>query len=604
MRSAREEIQLSRDEALRVKQMERIGTEKKVEVKKRLADFRQVRLIHSPRILLSLMFIFVVCCNEQKLKAHLKSKHDPLLGSIMRCVDESMVYHFMEKYEGYSMSVEAILVLIGNALGSSSVSPDPLVLSTERDIVGNEKRRKDREHRQDTIDIQEVTDSYRRDKSSPSGRAMNSVIFDAKYVGGKPKARPRRTGLSDEVTGVAPRKYSADFIRPLTAEKTLGSGFRTTRSRGTGSRSGMLLTPLHGTEDSTHNSLQQFPLAILGSDHMKSSMELFASQHLIEKSSLGHSLSHLLLAERDEDEMSVGTQDAISVMHEQLLEEKMLPSMQPERPLSDAQLHDLGSKTKSFEDIMREVRGGGPSPGKTGRIIVNPPMSAAKNMNRVASQGGEGSAVLNGNSVELSAELSPARPAAEQPPGSGDGVTNIMTIEGDSPRRRANGGSASPLKPLPLYGSVLSATDVERFDQLTSIEIDFYRNSFGLAAKSPPGTHKLNAMSDSLASSSRTNLMSKGGGDRSGLVQPPRGLKSRNKYESQEGLVYLPVSPFKTFEERTQVKNCGVPSGSGLVLWRARQKVTPTGRYRAGQASPLKMQDQKKHEQIPFISSA
>ena len=41
---ARKEIQQLRDEAVRIRQSERLSTEKKVEVKKRLADFRLVLL--------------------------------------------------------------------------------------------------------------------------------------------------------------------------------------------------------------------------------------------------------------------------------------------------------------------------------------------------------------------------------------------------------------------------------------------------------------------------------------------------------------------------------------------------------------------------------
>ena len=87
------------------------------------------------------------------------------------------------------------------------------------------------------------------------------------------------------------------------------------------------------------------------------------------------------------------------------------------------------------------------------------------------------------------------------------------------------------------------------------------------------------------------------------LVPAPRGIKTHTKYESRDGLTYLPISPFKSAQESMHVMNSGVPAGTGLMLWRPRQKVTPTGRYRAGQGSPLKAKDHKKHEQVPFVSN-
>jgi hypothetical protein len=54
---SREQALLGREEAMRVKRVEAEGTEKKVEIKKRLADFRQVRVM----FISSIQFISSTC---------------------------------------------------------------------------------------------------------------------------------------------------------------------------------------------------------------------------------------------------------------------------------------------------------------------------------------------------------------------------------------------------------------------------------------------------------------------------------------------------------------------------------------------------------------
>ena len=57
MKISREQALLGREEAMRVKRVEAEGTEKKVEIKKRLADFRQVRVM----FISSIQFISFTC---------------------------------------------------------------------------------------------------------------------------------------------------------------------------------------------------------------------------------------------------------------------------------------------------------------------------------------------------------------------------------------------------------------------------------------------------------------------------------------------------------------------------------------------------------------
>lgn len=42
---------------------------------------------------------------RQKLRERLKEKHDPLIGSVMRCVDDSMAYNFMQQHKESNLSI-------------------------------------------------------------------------------------------------------------------------------------------------------------------------------------------------------------------------------------------------------------------------------------------------------------------------------------------------------------------------------------------------------------------------------------------------------------------------------------------------------------------
>ena len=61
----------------------------------------------------------------------MKDKSDPLLGPIMRCVDDSMLHHFLTEYKGYSMSIDAIIAMLGNVLGSEKVITKPMVVDPD-----------------------------------------------------------------------------------------------------------------------------------------------------------------------------------------------------------------------------------------------------------------------------------------------------------------------------------------------------------------------------------------------------------------------------------------------------------------------------------------
>lgn len=64
-----------------------------------------------------------------------------------------------------------------------------------------------------------------------------------------------------------------------------------------------------------------------------------------------------------------------------------------------------------------------------------------------------------------------------------------------------------------------------------------------------------------------------------GLGKAPLAIKTTtDKQIQEEG----PINPYKTYTEQSYIMNAGVPSGTGLMLWRPRDRVSTEGRYRSG----------------------
>jgi hypothetical protein len=74
---------------------------------------------------------------RQTLKDYLEQHRHPLRGSILRCVDDSMVYHLLQRYDGFSLTPEAILLLLGNSLGTSILVDPTLQHERETGLPNN-----------------------------------------------------------------------------------------------------------------------------------------------------------------------------------------------------------------------------------------------------------------------------------------------------------------------------------------------------------------------------------------------------------------------------------------------------------------------------------
>jgi hypothetical protein len=75
---------------------------------------------------------------RRKLHVYLQGKGDAQRGDIMRCIDEETIYTFMENFKGYSMSPDVILSLLGASLGSN-LSEGMLLLPDAATLDGSGK---------------------------------------------------------------------------------------------------------------------------------------------------------------------------------------------------------------------------------------------------------------------------------------------------------------------------------------------------------------------------------------------------------------------------------------------------------------------------------
>ncbi|KAJ1417562.1 hypothetical protein B484DRAFT_148252 [Ochromonadaceae sp. CCMP2298] len=94
-----------------VRKLEQGGVQRRVGVQKRLAEFKK------------------------RLKDYLRDNHDPMRADVMRILDDSTLYQFMEDFQGYDMTIPAMLALIGSALGTHMVNPLIPAEDVEEDLA-------------------------------------------------------------------------------------------------------------------------------------------------------------------------------------------------------------------------------------------------------------------------------------------------------------------------------------------------------------------------------------------------------------------------------------------------------------------------------------
>ncbi len=295
-------------------------------------------------------------------------------------------------------------------------------------------------------------------------------------------------------------------------------------------------------------------------------------------------------------------------MHEQLIEENILPSMQPEVVLSAEQVRDLGLHKKTFNQIMKEIHQHGSYQSQVSHetdpnLHTLPPQLSQYDDPQGQTPGTPGPAPPNSSapSSPKSGKMKPPMETLKTSPSVNSIVTSLMSTSTPIKSLFVEPLSATiDVPPAPktynsLYGSVYSSADKERFQHLSAMEVERGEVRFGLE---PPTHHRLTLSRPYEGGSpGKAPPLTE-------LTKPPRAIKTREGRAS-DGTEALPAAPYDTYAEASHVQNAGVPAGSGLMLWRPRYRVSREGRYRAGQSRiRLKHSLKEGPAKKPFVSAA
>lgn len=88
----------------------------------------------------------------------------PMIGSIMRCVDETLVFDFLQRYEGYTMTVDEVIHLIVKSLGSDMLPAYNLSIEEVELDAALSKEQKQSQSRRGSNDFDLSNGSFNRNR--------------------------------------------------------------------------------------------------------------------------------------------------------------------------------------------------------------------------------------------------------------------------------------------------------------------------------------------------------------------------------------------------------------------------------------------------------
>lgn len=174
---------------------------------------------------------------KEKLFHRLKEKHDSQLTDIMRTLDDSVIFDFIEKYKGCTMSIDAILTHIGASLSPKQAATYSEMLeiasSPEREVkpvqtsngfktVPREFKSKAAGFRSSSYAksrsdkcLQEIfVEEFEKSRpSSPSAQSMNVMrdqLYEEKLL---PSMQPEKAISDDDLESLGQKKTSVDNLR-------------------------------------------------------------------------------------------------------------------------------------------------------------------------------------------------------------------------------------------------------------------------------------------------------------------------------------------------------------------------------------------------------
>ena len=237
-----------------------------------------------------------------------------------------MLHHFLTEYKGYSMSIDAIIALLGNVLGSEKAISKPMVVDPDSCSL--------------TADLQPFpnVDYGIRSPNHPSPRPMSSK--------GIPLQTPHTpTSIGVELPPVYfPPPPTSALSRSVSTAKRLGAGFLTTHAE---PRRNHL-----NSADLSRDSLRvrKEPIRLISTN---STTDPDAPTPISRK-------------KRFDDDTEIDTfasvistdyiaDMGINAVRNQLLSEDNLPSNQPEKILTDEQLYRIGSASHGRAQITETI---------------------------------------------------------------------------------------------------------------------------------------------------------------------------------------------------------------------------------------------------------
>lgn len=593
----------------------------------------------------------------------------------MRCLDDGLIYYIVEKYNGYSLSTEAILALISNAMGTSILTPDPSIdmppatpltiettinpqdislvppispsgLLASRTMIGSLTN---------NLSFSSMINNYQefgrrsppRNHLPPLGDtspehnlhitneiyASNQTIHNTNYF---PKAH-KSTGLRDPVVGYQPRGRSSSSDRYKDksivnkAGKTLASGFRT-KSPDTSP------TPEERFQKSfqTTTSTTSIPLMVMSSELLQKSAKTYGVDPSVLYDPDNESDIHSI--QTQSSSLTYNAQRAIQIMHNQLVSEGILPSLQPEQILTQQQIQELGLHEKSLDQIIDEV-GKKYQQAMSSNNSINSQTSSIKSLNNKKQPvsmsffndeedfKSRAQSMMLPDQSNLSSEQQESNNNNQHLP-----IDQIPLFATSLPQEYDTNLSENNHHPHISHHNhenheireqneqeILTKPSNDEQSVLTSPKIRLPSTSFLSSTTEPhpllfygskiiPTNLKEVALATEIDQKLQELSQEEQERARKRLIITSLHGRARDRYDEflqdfpllidgqEPSIVHIPpvkgprqlktepskqpLKPFKSYEEETMVMNNGVPAGSGLMLWRPRDILTAQGKYR------------------------
>ena len=300
---------------------------------------------------------------RSKVFDRLTEKKDPLAGRIIRALDDKLALAIMQHYKGFTMSADAVIALVGTSLGAVYDSKDAAVIrileETESAEGGQSPVLVGRPYSANAAPFSAGKNLEQVFEKMPftSEYPMNGRTFGSRATH---RTRPETPppvlaveGGPDATTANSPAPASKRSSSPPNGRgwnantpslQRKGAGFNV-YSRG---------DPLTGKE--LAGSELRLQSGVGGRDNNNSRQG--ESEFPIQTTFGGGLISDSIVSTADGGggEEIAAAHRAIDAIIDEMRGQGTLPSMQPERVLSDKQLEKLGTHETTLDSIAREIK--------------------------------------------------------------------------------------------------------------------------------------------------------------------------------------------------------------------------------------------------------